>query len=50
MGGEPAHCSQLRLNFDGNYLSRQKGNDLVYAGKADPGFDKSSTAERRVRP
>jgi bifunctional non-homologous end joining protein LigD len=34
----------LKANkFDGIYLDRQKGNDLVvYAGKVDHGFDKSS--------
>lgn len=33
--------------WDGLYLSRQKGKDLVYAGKVDHGFDKNSTAELR---
>jgi bifunctional non-homologous end joining protein LigD len=35
--------------FDGIYLGRRKGNDLVYAGKVDHGFDKSSTAELQAR-
>jgi bifunctional non-homologous end joining protein LigD len=36
----------LRANkFDGIYLGRRKGTDLVYAGKVDHGFDKASTAE-----
>jgi bifunctional non-homologous end joining protein LigD len=36
----------LKANkFDGIYLDRLKGSDLVYAGKVDNGFDKSSTAE-----
>ena len=34
------------------YLGQRKGPDLVYAGKVDHGFDKSSAAElrRRVEP
>jgi bifunctional non-homologous end joining protein LigD len=40
----------LKANkFDGIYLGRLKGNDLVYAGKVDHGFDKSSTAELQAR-
>jgi bifunctional non-homologous end joining protein LigD len=35
--------------FDGIYLGRLKGNDLVYAGKIDNGFDKSSTADLQAR-
>jgi len=35
--------------WDGMYLGRRKGNDLVYAGKVDHGFDKTSTAELRRR-
>jgi bifunctional non-homologous end joining protein LigD len=35
--------------FDGIYLGRLKGKDLVYAGKVDHGFDKSSTAELQAR-
>jgi bifunctional non-homologous end joining protein LigD len=31
--------------FDGIFVGRRKGKDLVYAGKVDHGFDKSSTAE-----
>lgn len=33
--------------WDGLYVGRQKGDDLVYAGKVDHGFDKTSTAELR---
>jgi hypothetical protein len=36
-------------DWDGIYLGRRKGNDLVYAGKVDHGFDKKSTAELRRR-
>jgi bifunctional non-homologous end joining protein LigD len=40
----------LKANkFDGIYLGRLKGSDLVYAGKVDNGFDKSSTAELQAR-
>ena len=35
--------------FDGIFLGRGKGNDLVDAGKVDHGFDKSSTAELKAR-
>jgi len=35
--------------WDGIYLSRRKGKDLVYAGKVDHGFDKTSAAELRRR-
>lgn len=38
--------------WDGMYLGRRKGDDLVYAGKVDHGFDKTSAAElkRRLEP
>ena len=40
----------LKANkFDGIYLGRLKGSDLVYAGKVDHGFDKTSTAELQAR-
>src|ERR1700709_115167 len=40
----------LKANkFDGIYLGRLKGSDLIYAGKVDLGFDKSSTAELQAR-
>ena len=31
----------------GIYLGRRKGDDLIYAGKVDHGFDKQSSAELR---
>src|SRR3954468_3889364 len=34
-------------DWDGIYLGRRKGNNLVYAGKVDHGFDKTSAAEHR---
>jgi bifunctional non-homologous end joining protein LigD len=34
---------------DGIYRGRLKGKDLVYAGKVDHGFDKTSTAELQAR-
>jgi bifunctional non-homologous end joining protein LigD len=36
-------------DWDGIYLGRRKGKDLVYASKVDHGFDKASTAELRRR-
>jgi bifunctional non-homologous end joining protein LigD len=38
--------------WDGIYLGRRKGDDLVYAGKVDHGFDKVSAADlqKRLRP
>lgn len=38
--------------WDGIYLGRHKGDDLIYAGKVDLGFDKSSAAEvhKRLKP
>ena len=35
--------------WDGLYVGRRKGDDLVYAGKVDHCFDKVSTAELRRR-
>ena len=31
--------------WDGIYVGRRKGDDLIYAGKVDHGFDKSSAAD-----
>jgi bifunctional non-homologous end joining protein LigD len=31
--------------WDGLYLARRKGEDLIYAGKVDHGFDKVSAQE-----
>jgi bifunctional non-homologous end joining protein LigD len=36
-------------DWDGIYLGRRKGEDLIYAGKVDHGFDKKSSAELRKR-
>jgi bifunctional non-homologous end joining protein LigD len=38
--------------WDGIYLGRRKGKDLVYAGKVDNGFDKTSAADlqKRLKP
>ncbi|MGY3607700.1 MULTISPECIES: non-homologous end-joining DNA ligase [unclassified Bradyrhizobium] len=38
--------------WDGIYLGRRKGDDLIYAGKVDHGFDKASAADlqKRLRP
>jgi bifunctional non-homologous end joining protein LigD len=35
--------------FDGIYLARQKGKELVYAGKVDHGFDKASAKDLQAR-
>jgi ATP-dependent DNA ligase len=38
--------------WDGLDVGRRKGDDLVYAGKVDPGFDKVSAADlqNRLKP
>jgi bifunctional non-homologous end joining protein LigD len=36
-------------DWDGIYVGRRKGGDLVYAGKVDHGFDKKSVADLRMR-
>lgn len=38
--------------WDGIYVGRQKGDDLVYAGKVDHGFNKASAADlqKRLKP
>lgn len=36
-------------DWDGLYLGRRKGRDLLYAGKVDHGFDKKSAADLRKR-
>ena len=35
--------------WDGLYVGRRKGNDLIYAGKVDHGFDKASAAALRQK-
>ena len=35
--------------FDGIYLGRRKGKDLVYAGKVDHGFDQASAKDLQAR-
>lgn len=35
--------------WDGIYLGRRRGDDLIYAGKVDHGFDKKSSTELRKR-
>jgi bifunctional non-homologous end joining protein LigD len=35
--------------WDGLYLGRRKGNDLIYAGKVDHGFDKDSAKDLQAR-
>jgi len=36
-------------DWAGLYVGRRKGDDLIYAGKVDHGFDKQSSAELRKR-
>jgi bifunctional non-homologous end joining protein LigD len=38
--------------WDGIYVGRRKGDDLIYAGKVDHGFDKASATElqKRLKP
>jgi bifunctional non-homologous end joining protein LigD len=36
-------------DWDGIYVGRRKGSDLLYAGKVDHGFDKKSAADLRRR-
>jgi bifunctional non-homologous end joining protein LigD len=36
-------------DWDGIYLGRRKGGDLIYAGKVDHGIDKQSVADLRKR-
>ena len=35
--------------FDGLYIGRQEGDELIYAGKVDHGFDKVSTKDLQAR-
>ena len=35
--------------FDGLYIGRQEGDELIYAGKVDHGFDKVSTEDLQAR-
>jgi bifunctional non-homologous end joining protein LigD len=35
--------------FDGIFVGRLEGSDLIYAGKVDNGFDKASAAELQAR-
>jgi bifunctional non-homologous end joining protein LigD len=35
--------------FDGLYIGRQKGKDLIYAGKVDHGFDTASAKDLQAR-
>ncbi|GIQ75573.1 non-homologous end-joining DNA ligase [Bradyrhizobium sp. RD5-C2] len=35
--------------WDGIYVGRRKGDELIYAGKVDHGFDKASAADLRKR-
>src|ERR1700683_5851867 len=42
--------SELKENrFDGFYVGRQEGDELVYAGKVDHGFDTVSAKDLQAR-
>jgi bifunctional non-homologous end joining protein LigD len=45
IGGFALHGSK----WDGLYVGRRRGDDLVYAGKVDHGFDKVSAADLKTR-
>lgn len=38
-----------RNKWDGIYVGRREGRDLIYAGKVDHGFDKATAADLRER-
>jgi bifunctional non-homologous end joining protein LigD len=49
---ETLHIAGFALDgtkWDGLYVARRKGDDLVYAGKVDHGFDKVSAADLKKR-
>jgi len=56
----PARSARLAIagyaldegKWDGIYVGRRKGNDLIYAGKVDRRFDKGSAADlqKRLKP
>ncbi|MGX1352318.1 ATP-dependent DNA ligase [Bradyrhizobium elkanii] len=37
------------IEWDGIYVGRREGDELIYAGKVDHGFDKVSAADPRKR-
>jgi hypothetical protein len=45
----PRTSPQTGLPFDGLYIGRLKGRELVYAGKIDHGFDKVSAKDLQAR-
>jgi len=49
---ETLHIAGFALDggkFDGIYVGRRKGKDLIYAGKVDHGFDTASAKDLQVR-
>ena len=40
-----AGCALKENRFDGIYVGRLKGKELIYAGKVDHGFDKVSAKD-----
>jgi bifunctional non-homologous end joining protein LigD len=45
----PNHNINDGSDWDGIYVGRRKGKDLIYAGKVDHGFDRASATELRKR-
>jgi bifunctional non-homologous end joining protein LigD len=45
---ETADCRLKDNRFDGLYIGRQKGKELIYAGKVDHGFDTASAKDLQV--
>ena len=39
----------MAKKWDGIYLGRRKGKELIYAGKADHGFDAASAKDLQAR-
>jgi bifunctional non-homologous end joining protein LigD len=46
---KPATISTASPRFDGIYLGRAKGKQLIYAGKVDHGFDSASAKDQQAR-
>jgi len=44
-----AGFAMVGSKWDGLYLARRKGEDLIYAGKVDHGFDKDSAKEVQAK-
>src|SRR5258708_8386525 len=47
--GKSDKIVMVAFDWDGIYLGRRKGKDLVYAGKVDHGFDTASAKDLQAR-